>query len=312
MDPRTTVAPYYHAWQHRAGDMTQVPLAADFTFSGPVASFTDSAGFRAMARQAGAAVRDFRVRHQFADGDLVCSIIDWQMDPLPGTLTAAELLRVRDGQIVSGELIYDAEDLRRAMAQPPALTTLLERSHTLVANVISQISPQDWASSSPCAKWTVRQTANHLAGGLLLLARFAEDDQVDPAEIDAQRQADTDHLGTDPAAAFAAIAGRSLAAFTAPRTLEREHAFLGAAVPGTVLASISLLESLVHGWDIATGAHLPYPADDDVVQAVWQFATTSPVVAQNRDRQFAEPLPVLPTAPLNVRLLAHLGRPAQP
>ncbi|MGP3964733.1 hypothetical protein ACTWPT_53145 [Nonomuraea sp. 3N208] len=143
-------------------------------------------------------------------------------------------------------------------------------------------------------------------------SRWRGDDPVDPAEVDAQRQADTDHLGTDPAAAFAAIADRCLAAFSAPGTLEREHAFMGASVPGTVLASISLLELLIHGWDLATGAHLPYPAGDDVVQAVWHFATTNPAVEQNRGSQFAEALPVLPTAPLNVRLLAHLGRHAQP
>jgi hypothetical protein len=32
-------------------------------------------------------------------------------------MTAAELLEVEDGIIVRGELIYDAEELRRAMAR---------------------------------------------------------------------------------------------------------------------------------------------------------------------------------------------------
>jgi ketosteroid isomerase-like protein len=117
MNARQIVDAYYTAWQQRGGDMSDVPLADDFNFTGPVASFTDAAGYRAMAAQAGAAVRSFRVRHQFTDGDLVCSIVDWEMDPLPGALTAAEVLEVRDGQIVRGELIYDAEDLRRVMAQ---------------------------------------------------------------------------------------------------------------------------------------------------------------------------------------------------
>ncbi|RVX43928.1 uncharacterized protein (TIGR03086 family) [Nonomuraea polychroma] len=313
MDPRTVVEPYYHAWQYRAGDMSQVPFADDFIFTGPVASFTNSAGYRAMARQAGAAVRDFRIRHQFTDGDLVCSVIDWEMDPLPATLTATELLHVRDGKIVSGELIYDAEDLRRAMttAQQPGITALLERSHAHVTQVLGQISAQDWAAASTCEKWTVRQTANHLAGALLLLARIAEDDQVEPAELDAQRQADTDHLGTDPVAAFAAIADRSVAAFTAPGTLERQYAFMGATVPGAVSASISLHESLIHGWDIATGAHLPYPADDDIVQAVWRYAETGVNDTQRRAGHFADAIPVLPASPLLVRLLAHVGRHAQ-
>ena len=121
MDTLQSVNTYYAAWQLRAGDMSAVPLADDFRFTGPVASFTDATGFRAMAAQAGAALRSFRVRHQFVDKDLVCSVVDWEMDPLPGLLTAAEILQVRGGQIVRGELIYDAEDLRHALAatQPP-------------------------------------------------------------------------------------------------------------------------------------------------------------------------------------------------
>ncbi|GAA4567218.1 TIGR03086 family metal-binding protein [Planotetraspora kaengkrachanensis] len=314
MDPRTIATLYYQAWQHRAGDMSQVPLADDFAFTGPVASFTDSAGYRVMARQAGAAVRDFRVRHQFTDGDLVCSIIDWEMDPLTGTLTAAELLRIRDGKIISGELIYDAEDLRRAMAtvRSPAIATLLERSYTHVAHVLGLIGPQGWTAASTCEKWSVRQTANHLAGALVLLTRTAEGEQVDSAELDAQRQADTDHLGADPTKAFRAIADRSVAAFTAHDTLERTYAFMGTTVPGSVLASISLHESLIHGWDIATGAHLPYPVDDDIVDRVWQYAEAGVTDAQRRAGQFADAIPVLAAAPPLVRLLAHVGRHAQP
>jgi hypothetical protein len=54
-----------------------------------------------------------------SDGDRVCSVVDWTMAPVPGTLSAAEVLEVRDGQIVRGELFYDAEELRKAMAQGP-------------------------------------------------------------------------------------------------------------------------------------------------------------------------------------------------
>jgi hypothetical protein len=115
---RGVAARYYDAWQNKHGDFGEVPLAEDFHFVGPVASFDDAEGYRAMARQAGQAVTRFKVRRQFVDGSLVCSIIDWEM-AIPGTgrMTSAELLEVRDGMIVEGELIYDAEVLRRAMAQ---------------------------------------------------------------------------------------------------------------------------------------------------------------------------------------------------
>ena len=118
MTVQEAVASYYDGWQNKAGDLSEVPLADDFSFSGPVASFDNAAGFREMAAEAGQAVTSFSVRRQFVDGNTVCSIIDWEMAmPGVGKMTAAELLEVEDGTIVSGELIYDAEELRKAMAR---------------------------------------------------------------------------------------------------------------------------------------------------------------------------------------------------
>jgi uncharacterized protein (TIGR03086 family) len=309
MDPRTIAGRYYDAWMHRAGDMTDVPLAKDYAFTGPVASFDSADGFREMARQAGAAVRRFHVRRQFVDADVVCSIIDWEMAPLPGTtLTSAELLHIHDGEIVKGELIYDAEDLRRVMAQMAGVLPLLGRSFAATAGLIGRVSADGWAAPSTCAGWTVRQVANHLTGGLLLIARMAEGETVDPAEIDAQRQADTDHLGADPEAAFRAVTERSMAILGRPDVLSREFQFRDGKAPGAVIASISLLESFVHGWDIARGAGLSYRTDDDLVGAVWAFAKEGVGDEQRRGGLFAEAVPISPTAaPLTV-LLAHLGR----
>ena len=60
MSPLETVALYYDAWQTKHGDFSGVPLADDFEFTGPVASFDSADGYRAMAREAGAAVTSFR------------------------------------------------------------------------------------------------------------------------------------------------------------------------------------------------------------------------------------------------------------
>jgi ketosteroid isomerase-like protein len=117
MTAQDIVAEYYDAWQSKQGDLSEVALADDFRFTGPVASFDSAEGFRGMALEAGQAVTNFDVRRQFVDGDTVCSIVDWEMAiPGVGRMTAAELLEVKDGLIVRGELIYDAEELRRAMA----------------------------------------------------------------------------------------------------------------------------------------------------------------------------------------------------
>ena len=118
MTAAETAARYYDGWQNKRGDLSEVPLADDFRFTGPVASFDTAEGYREMARQAGQMVTSFEVRRQFVKGNTVCSIIDWEMArPGLGRMTSAELLEVEDGVIVRGELIYDAEAFRRAMAQ---------------------------------------------------------------------------------------------------------------------------------------------------------------------------------------------------
>jgi len=116
MSGTDAVAKYYDAWITKRGDMSDVPLATDFKFRGPVGSFNDAESFRAMARQAGAMVTSFRVRQQFADGNRVCSIIDWEMALPVAPMTSAEILEVENGELVRGELIYDAQELRAAMA----------------------------------------------------------------------------------------------------------------------------------------------------------------------------------------------------
>lgn len=116
MSVRDVVASYYQAWIDGKGDFSDVPLAPDFRFTGPVASFDSAEGFRAMAASAGPLVTRFAVRRQFVEGETVCSIIDWEMDLPVAPLTSAEILQVRDGQIVNGELIYDAQELRAVMA----------------------------------------------------------------------------------------------------------------------------------------------------------------------------------------------------
>jgi hypothetical protein len=116
MTTAEAVQRYYEAWISRQGNMSDVPLADDFIFTGPVGSFDSADGFRGMAAQFGPMALGFRVRHQFTDGDLVCSIVEWDIPSAGGVTTAAELLEVRDGILVRAEVIYDAEELRKAAA----------------------------------------------------------------------------------------------------------------------------------------------------------------------------------------------------
>lgn len=116
MDRREIANLCYDAWMHRAGDMSDVPLAADFLVPRTVASFNARPGTGRwpprQARRCGAS----GCGTSSPTGDLVCSVVDWEMAPVDGVLTAAEILQIRDGKIVRGEPIYDVERLRKAMS----------------------------------------------------------------------------------------------------------------------------------------------------------------------------------------------------
>lgn len=200
---------------------------------------------------------------------------------------------------------YDDAGGSRAMAREAAL---LRRGLQATAMLVEQITDDGWTAQSACDGWTVRQAADHLTGALKLLTRYAAAEPIDHAEVDAQRQADTDHLGTDPAAAFRAVAERALEVFGRPGALEREVPFINGPATGATLASISLLETTIHGWDVAVGAGLRYEADDEIVQALWSHARDGVGDEQRRAGMFADPLPVMPTADPFTILLAHLGR----
>lgn len=307
MDSRATANLYYDAWQNKAGDMSGVPLAEDFAFIGPVASFDSPDGFRAMAAQAGAAVRSFVVRHQFTDGDLVCSVIDWEMAVLPGVLTAAEILEVRDGTIIRGELIYDAEELRKALAPKP-FAELIDRSVRDNARMLGTIDKAGWAAASECAGWTVRKAGNHLVGSLAAIVRVAEGHVLIPDELDPRWQHETDLLGADPVATLTDLADRARVVFADQEVLARTFDQPIPGINGELLANIALLETLVHGWDVASGAGVAYQPEGEVVDTVRAFATTVIGDRQREQGQFGPPVPTPAHADSLTALLGHLGR----
>ena len=57
MTPKEIADLYYNGWISKHGDLSEVPIADNFRFRGPVASFDSAEGYRAMAREAGAMVR---------------------------------------------------------------------------------------------------------------------------------------------------------------------------------------------------------------------------------------------------------------
>jgi len=171
---------------------------------------------------------------------------------------------------------------------------LLERTYRTTEKVLADIPADRWTAPSPCAEWIVRDVAGHLVWAMDTFARSVAGEPI----------LDSYELGDDPVADYRAVADRCLAAFADPAVLAAEHPFPPGPTPGSVIATISLSESLVHGWDLAKGAGLPYEPDPDAVVLLRASQDDAPPPAG----MYAPPVPVPAGASPFVVLLAYAGR----
>jgi SnoaL-like domain len=105
----------YYAACNDGGDLSKVPLADNVRFTGPLGRVEGAPAFRAHTAERGD--MRCRVREQFVKGSRVCSIVDWELTGPVSSLTTTEILEVRDGEIVGGEVIFDPTRILNALAQ---------------------------------------------------------------------------------------------------------------------------------------------------------------------------------------------------
>jgi uncharacterized protein (TIGR03086 family) len=183
----------------------------------------------------------------------------------------------------------------------------LEESLEYAGNRVGGVPAGGLDLPTPCTEWTVRQLLNHLVGSVDILTRLAAGDDVDRAHIDAHRLANIDAIGDDPAGAFARATSSALAVWGAPGAFDRLIDFPAKDTPASVAANIMLVETLGHGWDLATatgqGAEMAAPV------ANAGLSWTQPFLAQvGRGTSFAPAVELPDGGSLTDELVAFLGR----
>ncbi|HET9050100.1 MAG TPA: TIGR03086 family metal-binding protein [Candidatus Dormibacteraeota bacterium] len=169
-----------------------------------------------------------------------------------------------------------------------------------LGRLVAGVRPDQWSAPTPCTEWDTRMLVNHVVGGMLVFV----------ANIDGQAPPDRgrDHLGEDPAAAFATVARELHEAFVRPGVLAAVHPSPLGDAPGSMLVSMRLVEHLVHGWDLgeATGQTLDVPAGL-VDRTLADLRTVLPG-GRRQGGMFADEQPCAGEAPPLDRLAAFLGR----
>lgn len=89
-------------------------LADEFAFDGPILQAKDKAEFLAGSATAASMARGCTIHRQWADGENVCSVYDFEIETPAGAIAMAEWSVIRDGKLVSSRLLFDTA----AMAAP--------------------------------------------------------------------------------------------------------------------------------------------------------------------------------------------------
>ena len=94
-------------------------LTEEFAFDGPMLQAKGKAEFLAGSVTAASMARGCAIHHQWADGDDVCSVYDFNIETPAGSgaIPMAEWSVIRDGKLVSSRLLFDTAAMAALMPQ---------------------------------------------------------------------------------------------------------------------------------------------------------------------------------------------------
>ncbi|MFD7903817.1 TIGR03086 family metal-binding protein [Kitasatospora sp. NPDC059722] len=194
------------------------------------------------------------------------------------------------------------------------LTALYARSVELAAEVVDTVTPEHLELATPCGDWNLRRLMEHVVGqhqGFAAAARGAGPDLALWADAP---------VGDDPAGAFRRTAEDLKAAFAeaaaADRKLWLPEIRDGGPFPLELAVGFQLVDTLVHGWDVAAALGAPsglaaaVDADPVLAGALVSVSELVPAGPESRgpDRAFRERLRQDGAHGPFERALALLGR----
>jgi uncharacterized protein (TIGR03086 family) len=177
---------------------------------------------------------------------------------------------------------------------------LLGHGYAWTAARIAAVSASDLDAPTPCGRWTLSELLDHTIDVLAMVtdAVAGTDGSADAPDA---REAGSSSWGS----AIGELAARSRRAWQAPGVIDRTFELSIGTTPAAATASITLLECVVHGWDISQASGEAAQIPDELAVPVLEFARQA-LTESNRGDNFAADLE-LGTTPSD-QLVAFLGR----
>ncbi|MFE5095586.1 TIGR03086 family metal-binding protein [Streptomyces sp. NPDC056638] len=183
------------------------------------------------------------------------------------------------------------------MSEVDLLTGVLSKT----GDVIGGVGADQLSLPTPCDDYDVEALINHIVGWLLVFEAGAQGRSHD---VDA-----ANHMcGADPAREFRAAAAGVVEGWE-KYGFDRQVSVTGGEMPGEAVFSMTLMEYLTHGWDlaVATGQPIPY-TDQEAAETLARAEVTLPPQYRGENLPFGQIVRVDANASAVDRLVAFLGR----
>jgi uncharacterized protein (TIGR03086 family) len=179
-----------------------------------------------------------------------------------------------------------------------ALESVLVKDRALLAGV----RPEQLSAPTPCPEYDVQALINHVVGWLQVFAAAANGRTYsgDPTEVAA--------ASADPVSDFGSAAAELVAGWRA-RGIDRTVRLTGPELPAQMVLSMTLMEYVTHGWDLAaaTGQQVPF-SGDELELTLERARATLPDQYRGEGMAFGTAIAVAEDAPALDRLLGFMGR----
>jgi uncharacterized protein (TIGR03086 family) len=175
--------------------------------------------------------------------------------------------------------------------------------------LVSGVTAADLDRATPCADWTLGELIAHMTAQHDGFAAAAAGEGADLSGWQVRP------LGDDPAASYAAAAGRVLTAFADDRVLDREFSLPELSTrrgfPGIQAIGFHFIDYVVHAWDVARSLDRPLEFDRAVLDTALAMAREIPDGASRLTpgAPFGPAVPAAAGAPVLDQVVALLGRP---
>ena len=179
---------------------------------------------------------------------------------------------------------------------------LIERAFASTGARIAKVTPADLSTKTPCTEWDVRALLDHTIGVVAgFVAAASRTPASDPNEHD--------FVGDDPSAAYDQAAKAALHAWSQPGALDGTVTLRFGELPAPVAASINVVDTLVHGWDLSKALGQDATLDPELAtEALERVRAFLPADFRGPGKPFGAEVRVPADASPSDQLVAFLGR----